>query len=153
MNSEVTVYAVPNAWHGLFRFLLSFPIACFCGALVTDLTYTRTANVLWVDFSAWLLAIGEAFGLLAALAGVIDLATNRRVVPRRPAWPVALGGLAVLGLALLNNLVHSRDGWTAVMPEGLPLSALTVIAVLATAWFAARPMRRAIPQRSYGARS
>ena len=153
MNSDVSAYPVRNAWHGAFRFLLSFPIAGFCGALVTDIVYTQTANVLWVNFSAWLLAVGLASGVLAALVGVIDLATNRRLPGQRQAWPVALGGLVVLALAFLNNLVHSRDGWSAVMPEGLPLSALTVVVIVATAWLAAAPVRQATPQRPYGVRS
>ena len=153
MNSDATAYPLRNAWHGAFRFLLSFPIAGFCGALVTDITYTQTANVLWVDFSAWLLAAGLAFGVLAAIIGLIDLATNRRVPRLRPAWPVAAAGLVALALALLNNLVHSRDAWNAVMPEGLPLSALTVIVILATAWLAAAPVRHAVSQRPTGVRS
>jgi len=36
-------------------------------------------------------------------------------------------------LALFNNFVHSRDAWTSVMPMGLALSAMTVLAMLITA--------------------
>jgi uncharacterized membrane protein len=40
----------------------------------------------------------------------------------------------VLILAFFNNLVHTADGWTAVMPWGLTLSALTVLVMLVTLW-------------------
>jgi uncharacterized membrane protein len=37
-------------------------------------------------------------------------------------------------LSLLNAFVHSRDGYTAVVPTGLTLSALVVAILLFTAW-------------------
>ena len=39
----------------------------------------------------------------------------------------------MLVLALINNFVHSRDAWTSVVPTGLILSALTVLAMIVTA--------------------
>ena len=52
----------------------------------------------------------------------------------RPAWPHAIGSIVVLALALLNSLVHAGDGWTAVVPWGLALSAVTVVVMMATCW-------------------
>jgi uncharacterized membrane protein len=40
--------------------------------------------------------------------------------------------LAVL-LALTNAFVHSRDGYTAVVPAGLMLSALVIVVLVLTA--------------------
>ncbi len=48
---------------------MPFPIACFGCALVTDIVYWRTADIMWADFSAWLLTVGLIFGVLAAIAG------------------------------------------------------------------------------------
>ncbi len=110
--------------------LVSFPIACFTSALITDIAYAQTANMLWADFSDWLLALAMAGGVLAAIAGLVDLIANRR----RRVLPVVVGSLVVLALGLLNNFVHSRDAWTSVVPMGLALSALTVLVVLVTAW-------------------
>ena len=106
---------------------------CFAGALCTDINYWRTADIMWADFSAWLLAIGLVVGGIAAVAGIVDLATRR--TPR-----VQMRGLYVAGsilvwlVALLNSLVHSRDAWTSVVPSGLALSALAVVLILVTAW-------------------
>lgn len=125
------------AGHPVHAMLVPFPIACFTLALVTDIVYWRTANLMWAEFSAWLLLAGISFGALAALFGVIDFLARREVRARRPAWPHAIGNVVVLALAFVNNLVHAGDGWTAVVPWGLTLSALTVAVMFVTAWLGA----------------
>lgn len=131
-----------NIGHPILRLLTAFPIACFTCALFTDIAYVQTENVMWVDFSDWLLAVGMAGGVVAAVAGLLSLIANRRRRTQRLNWSLALGSLVVLAIALLNNFVHSRDAWTSVMPTGLALSAVTVLAVLVTAWLAASAERR-----------
>jgi uncharacterized membrane protein len=128
--------------HPILRILVSFPIACFCCALATDLAYVATADMLWADFSDWLLAAGIAVGVLAAIGGLFVVLFRRAA--RSGVWPLVIGGLLVLILAFVNNLVHSRDAWTSVMPEGVALSAATVVVVLVTAWAAARAQRRLV---------
>jgi uncharacterized membrane protein len=34
--------------------LVPVPIACFVGALLTDITYYATAEMMWADFSSWI---------------------------------------------------------------------------------------------------
>jgi uncharacterized membrane protein len=122
------------AGHPLHPMLVPFPIVCFVGALATDLAYWRTADIMWANFSAWLLAAGLLFGAFAALAGLIDFWSNRRVRAQAPAWPHMLGNILALALSLINAFVHSRDGWTAVVPTGLILSASVVLILLFTGW-------------------
>lgn len=129
--------------HPLLRILVSFPIACFTGALATDIAYASTANVIWADFSDWLLAAGIIMGVFAAIAGLVALIANRRAPVQPRVWPTVIGSAFVLILALFDNLVHSRDAWTSVVPQGLVLSALTVIAVLITAWLGSASFYRA----------
>jgi uncharacterized membrane protein len=119
---------VAAAIHNTLR---SLPIACFPLVLVFDIAYAQTSNLLWLHFSEWLLLAGVIGAALALLACGIDYLI-RRV---RPSWPAIIMGVAVLVLATLNNFVHTADGWTAVVPSGLTLSATTVIAMIATAWF------------------
>jgi uncharacterized membrane protein len=118
----------------IFRILVAFPIAGFCGALATDIAYAATADMIWADFSAWLLAASMATGVLAVVAGVVEVIASRRIRVLWTAWPVVVGGLLALTLGLADNLVHSRDAWTSVMPYGLALSAVTVAVALITAW-------------------
>jgi uncharacterized membrane protein len=125
-RSRASIGGIP-----LHPLLVPLPITCFLGALLTDIAYARSENLQWANFSAWLLAFGLAFGVLAGLVGAIDF-SNREVRAKAPAWPHALGNGLVLVVALINNFVHSRDGWTAVVPTGLILSAVTVVLMLIT---------------------
>jgi uncharacterized membrane protein len=116
----------------LHRMLVSFSAAYFAGALVTDIVYWQMPDVLWERFSIWLILAGLVMAGLATVAYVIDLAGRRRI--ERPAWPRVVGyALAVL-LSVVNAFVHSRDGYSAVVPSGLTLSALVVVVLLFTAW-------------------
>ncbi|HMJ29671.1 MAG TPA: DUF2231 domain-containing protein [Xanthobacteraceae bacterium] len=116
----------------LHRMLVTFSAAYFAGALVTDLVYWQMPDVMWERFSIWLILTGLVMAGLATIAYVIDLAGRRRI--ERPAWPRVVGyALAVL-LSVMNAFVHSRDGYTAVVPGGLTLSALVVVVLILTAW-------------------
>ena len=106
--------------------LAPFPVAYFAAALVTDLAYWRTDEVMWERFSVWLIAGGLVMAALVAIAAVVDLAFCRQ----KPAWFRALGYTVAVLLSLLNVLVHSRDGYTAVVPTGLTLSAIVVAILL-----------------------
>jgi len=142
MNSDISGSMARNGGHPILRILASFPIACFTCALVTDIAYVQTTNMMWADFSAWLLAVGMAGGVVAAIAGLVSLVASRRGRTQRSVWPIVVGSLLVLVIAFFNNLVHSRDAWTSVMPTGLALSVATVLVMLATAWFASSAGRR-----------
>ena len=71
--------------------LVPIPIACFVGVLLTDLTYWWSADMMWADFSAWLVTVGVIFGFLAAIFGLIDFLGNRSIRAQGPAWPHAIG--------------------------------------------------------------
>ena len=142
MNSDIPGSMARSGGHPILRILASFPIACFTCALVTDIAYVQTTNMMWADFSAWLLAVGTAGGVVAAVAGLVSLMAGRGGRTQRSVWPIVIGSLLVLVIAFFNNLVHSRDAWTSVMPTGLALSVATVLLMLATAWFAASADRR-----------
>ena len=122
------------AKHPIHPILVPFPIVCFVGTLLTDLIYWRTADMMWADFSAWLVTVGVIMGWLAALAGLIDFLGDRLIREQAPAWPHVIGNAVALVLATLNMLAHTRDAWTSVVPWGLTLSALVVLILLFTGW-------------------
>jgi uncharacterized membrane protein len=122
------------AGHPIHPMLVPFPIVCFIGTLVTDIAYWRTAQMMWADFSAWLLVIGLVMGALAAIAGLIDFLSNRLIRAQAPAWPHMVGNIVMMLLALLNAFVHTRDAWTSVVPVGLILSLLVVLILPVTGW-------------------
>jgi uncharacterized membrane protein len=120
--------------HPIHPMLVPFPITCFIGAFVTDIVYSRTANLMWQYFSIWLISAGLLIGALAALAGLIDYFGSRRVRTIRAATAHMLLNIAVWLLSLLNAFVHSRDGWTAVVPQGLILSGIVVLLLAISGW-------------------
>jgi uncharacterized membrane protein len=122
------------ARHPIHAMLVPFPIACFVGTFLTDLVYWRTAEMMWADFSAWLVTVGVIMGWVAAIAGLIDFAGNRLIRMQPPAWWHVIGNAVVLVLATVNMFVHSRDAWTSVVPWGLVLSGLVVLVLLFTTW-------------------
>jgi uncharacterized membrane protein len=114
----------------IYPTLMAFAAACFFGTLAADVAYWRTANVVWADFSDWLVTAGVIIGYVAfavALAEMFILRTRRLY---RPFWPFALGMIAVLILATFNMLVHTRDAWSSVVPWGLVLSAAVVVLIV-----------------------
>ncbi len=122
--------------------LVSFPIACFTLALLTDLAYWATAHLMWHNFSSWLIFAGLIGGGLAALAWIVRLIASRgRII-----WAVATVNLLVLVAAVFNSLVHAGDGWTGVVPWGIALSALTVLLMLASALVGGTATRRQDPR-------
>jgi uncharacterized membrane protein len=106
----------------LYLFLFPVPAVCFVGALLTDLAYVAGAFLMWLHFSQWLLAAGIAFGVIAGIVLLIELISSRAIRAMPRGW--AHVALFYVGLAveILNALVHTADGWTAVMPGGLILS-------------------------------
>ena len=134
MSLDYPAVTARIARHPIHPMLIPFPIVCFVGTLLTDLSYWLTGNTMWADFSAWLVTVGVIMGFLAAIAGLIDFIGNRQVRMQAPAWPHVIGNAVVLILATFNMLIHSRDAWTSVVPTGLVLSALVVLLLLFTGW-------------------
>jgi uncharacterized membrane protein len=122
------------AGHPLHAMLVPFPIVCFVGTFVTDLAYWQTTNVIWETFSVWLLTAGLVIAGFAAFAGLIDFLGSRQIRALKSSWPHVLGNTIVLLLSLVNVFIHSRDGYTAVVPTGLILSTIVVVILLFTGW-------------------
>ena len=126
---------LPVGGQPIHRLLVPLSIVCFAGAFVTDFVYWQSFAVIWETFS--------------------DLAAHSRYDHRRPcdhsfadivrgkqiralAWPHAVGYVLAVLLSLVNAFVHSRDGYTAVVPTGLMLSGLVVVILLLVGWLGSR---------------
>ena len=124
--------------HPLNAVLLGGTLALFLGALLSDITYFRSYEIQWNNFSSWLLAGGLVVGACAFIAAVVELFRNRGRV-----WPVLIYAALVLAtwiLALIDELVHAKDAW-ATMPAGLVLSVIVVVLACVALWIAFAGMR------------
>jgi len=121
--------------HPVYLMFGHFPIACFTLTVLTDLAYWRTSNLLWHDFSAWLLLAGLVMGGIELLVLLIDVIWSPALRATGLGWVVVLGLLIVLLLGTWNSFVHARDGWPGVVPWGLTLSVVTFLVMILTAWF------------------
>jgi uncharacterized membrane protein len=107
--------------------------------LATDLVYWWTADIMWADFSDWLVSAGVIVGWVTAIIALIEVFALRSARFRQgsggyaSALVVALVVIALI-LATFDMLVHTRDAWTSVVPWGVILSAAVVALVLITAY-------------------
>ena len=127
--------------HPLHAILLAFPIALFTGALAADITYLRTAEIQWSNFSAWMITGALVFGGAVVLWSLFAVALPRRTGRARAAAYLLL--VAIMWLAgLINAFQHSKDGWSAVGATGLTLSIVSTAAALLAAWIGFSAVRR-----------
>lgn len=100
-------------------------------AFVTDFLYWWTLLYQWNNFSSWLLAAGLIVAALAGLALLVDVARGRM---RAIVWGRLVVFAAAALLSLLNAFVHGRDAYTAVVPQGLVLSAVVFLILFGLGW-------------------
>jgi uncharacterized membrane protein len=101
--------------------------ALLMAAFATDLIYWRTPSFLWETFSIWLLVGGLVLAGLSALAFLLDIALHRLEAID---WRRFTGLAAATLLSILNAFIHSRDGYTAVVEQGLMLSGAVTVLLL-----------------------
>lgn len=110
----------------LFGLLNPIPFGCFVAALVFDIVYLRSAEILWTKGAAWLITLGLLFAVIPRVLNLFQVwITSRQwadATDRNDFW---LNLLAIV-LAIFNAFVHSRDAY-AVVPAGVWLSLLTVL--------------------------
>lgn len=115
----------------IYLLLFPIPIVCFAGAMITDIAYSTSAFLMWLHFSQWLIAAGLLFGALAAIVLLIEFFTDSTIRRTKFGWAHLVAFFAALVVELFNAFVHTIDGWTAVVPDGMTLSALGTLLALA----------------------
>jgi uncharacterized membrane protein len=118
----------------VYPLLAAFAASCLLGTLATDVAYWLTADIMWADFSDWLVTTGVIVGYLTIIVALIETIAIRSAHLRRWNWAWGIGLIVALLLATLNMFVHTRDAWTSVVPWGVVLSAVVVVMVCVSAW-------------------
>ena len=134
----------------LYLLLFPIPVVCFVGALLTDIAYSASAFLMWLHFSEWLIAVGLAFGALAALVLLIEFFASRVIRTGAFGWTHLVLFYAALVVELFNAFQHTIDDYTAEVPTGMILSIVGAVLVLAAvavlffvpvAWFRHRDVQ------------
>jgi len=115
----------------VYGLLNPIPYGAFVAAMVFDIVYARTGEMLWDKGAAWLITLGL---LIAVIPRLINLAQVWITSPRATTGAERVDfwlNLFAIVAAIANAFVHSRDAY-ASMPTGEWLSILTV-ALLAVA--------------------
>jgi uncharacterized membrane protein len=115
----------------IYLLLFPIPVVCFLAALITDVVYSASEFLMWLHFSQWMIAAGLAFGALAALVLLIEFFASSALRVGKFGWTHLVLFYASLIVELFNALVHTSDGWTAVVPTGMILSIVGAILALA----------------------
>lgn len=126
--------AAQVAGHPIHPMLVPFPIAFLVGALATDLTYLNTEDPFWALASIWLLRAGLVMGVLAAIFGLMDFYSRRRIRDHNIAWYHFIGNATVLILAWVNLSMRDQAPIDGLVPAGVILSAVVAGILLITAW-------------------
>ena len=109
----------------LYNLLNPIPYGCFIAALIFDIIYIYSTDVMWGKSASWLILFGLLFAIIPRLINLFQVWVGA-------AWPQLsavkihfwLNLLAIVA-AILNSFVHSRDAY-AIAPQNVIWSAITV---------------------------
>jgi uncharacterized membrane protein len=108
-------------------FFVSLGGSLLIAAFGSDIMYAQTSLMQWSNASDWLITVGLLLALLGAIALLVDVLAGRGT-------PINWLNFVLLALAavlsIINAFVHSRDAWTAVVPEGIWLSGVAAALLL-----------------------
>jgi uncharacterized membrane protein len=133
---------VAVAKHPLHPLIVTFPIAFLTGALGADVGYWLTADPFWARAAVWLLGVGFASGIVAAVTGLLDFLKIDRVKKHSAGWIHMAGNVTALILTLVNLILRWGDIEGAILPKGIIISAIVASLLGITGWFGAELIYR-----------
>jgi uncharacterized membrane protein len=121
----------PRAIHPLHAVLLAGTVPLFLATVLSDLAYSRSYEIQWLNFSSWLIVGGLSFCGLALLWSLVELLRGAQRTGRPLVYFLLL--LTVFVVGLFNAFQHARDAW-ATMPGGLVRSIIVTVLAIAATW-------------------
>ncbi|MEG3836177.1 MULTISPECIES: DUF2231 domain-containing protein [unclassified Microcoleus] len=123
------------AGHPIHPIIVIFPVAFLVGAAGTDIGYWLTSDPFWARASVWLMGVGFAAGILAAITGFLDFFKVKRVRDRSAGWLHMGGNVAVMVLTLINLLLRQENPAEPIVYTGLAISIVVATLLGVTGWF------------------
>lgn len=134
-NDTGITSTVAIAGHPLHPAIVLFPIAFLVGAFGSDLGYWLTKDPFWARASVWLIGVGFAGGILAALTGFLDFFKIKRVRERSAGWIHMGANVTVMVLSLINLVLRQGNPVSAILPWGLTISVIVATLLGISGWF------------------
>ena len=125
--------AIAVAGHPLHAMMVHFPIALVVSTLGVDLLYWWTGDDFWFDVGVWSAGAAFGFGVLAAIAGTLELLAVPGIRVRVASWNHAIAAMVLLAIAGANAGLRIYAP-TDVLPGGLLLSVLSSMATGFAGW-------------------
>lgn len=129
-----TPTAVAVSGHPLHPMLVTFPIAFLTATLPSDVAFLYFGDPFWARMSFWLVGIGTLMGVLAGIAGTIELLAIPGIRRRVAAWNHFVASVVLLAVSFANWVWRLGDVEAAVAPWGVAMSALGVMMVVFAGW-------------------
>ncbi|AFZ05645.1 Protein of unknown function DUF2231, transmembrane [Oscillatoria nigro-viridis PCC 7112] len=123
------------AGHPIHPIIVIFPVAFLVGAAGSDIGYWLTSDPFWARASVWLMGVGFAAGILAAITGFLDFFKVKRVRDRSAGWLHMGGNVAVMVLTLINLVLRQGNPAEPIVYTGLAISIVVATLLGVTGWF------------------
>ncbi len=125
---------VKLAGHSVHQMLVAFPLGLLATAVVFDLIFLATDNVLWTQAAFFMIGAGVITGLAAAAPGAVDwLAIPRGTRARRIGLVHGVGNVIVVALFGLSWVLR-RENPAAPPTEAVVAGMLGAALSIVTAW-------------------
>lgn len=125
--------AIAVAGHPIHAMMVHFPIAFVIATLGVDVFYWWNGDPFWVQVGVWSASAAFVFGVLAAIAGTLELLAVPGIRVRVASWNHAVAAMVLLAIAGTNaglRLYFPEH----ILPGGLMLSVLASLATAFAGW-------------------
>lgn len=123
------------AGHPLHPMGIPFPITFLIILPFADLAFSFTGDIFWARAASWLAGLGFLFGSMAALVGLVDFVTIRRVREYTAGWIHASSNASALFFAFWNIFIRWDSPAEAIFPWGILLSIIAALLVAVAGWY------------------
>ncbi|MFN3275413.1 MAG: DUF2231 domain-containing protein [Paracoccus sp. (in: a-proteobacteria)] len=120
--------------HPVHAMMVAFPIALAFSTLGADGMYWLTGDEFWPRVALWAAGIAFALGVLAGIAGTVELLMVPGIRIRSASWTHFILAVMLLSLLGLNWGFRLPDPQGAVLPWGAMISGLTALMTGITGW-------------------
>ena len=120
--------------HPIHALLVPFPIAFLMAVFASDLAWWWWSDPFWARMSLWLAGAGAFTGVIAGIAGSIELFAVRDIRRRAAAWSHFVAAVMLLSVGVANWGMRLADAEANIVPFGLYLSGLGTLLVSVAGW-------------------